>query len=138
MSNVLSKLIYLSKDSANFTEQDAKALAEKWAIRNGEFHLTGFLTLNNGMFIQYLEGNRSNLESIWSLIQNDERHIINKSFRYETTGKHFFPDWKMNYISSNSNKDLLTDIIFTLVETLREPLSDEDIKSLESMIQDIE
>ncbi|MRX49002.1 hypothetical protein GI374_00825 [Paracoccus sp. S-4012] len=47
---------------------------DRFAARNRERHLTGFIHHEDGVFYQYIEGEAEAVAQVWHAIQNDPRH----------------------------------------------------------------
>ena len=70
----MRRIIYLSHPSPEMTLEKAEAIVEKSRRKNSACGLTGALVLENGTFLQILEGPELALEERWSAIQRDRRH----------------------------------------------------------------
>jgi hypothetical protein len=79
------------------TEDDLVALLEQSRARNRQHSVTGMLLYAEGAFIQVLEGDAKDVETIYKSITLDERnaghYVIEKS---EITERNF-PEWSMGF-----------------------------------------
>jgi len=104
--NNLTGIIYTSKATIDFDENDLYGLAFLAAKRNKNLDITGYLYFVKGSFMQYLEGDRTTVESVMTYIENDTRHEIISILKKQNLEHRKFPLWDMKYIT----KDMLTEI----------------------------
>jgi len=92
------ELIYVSKASVRFTEKELNELLSKARNNNTKKGLTGLLLYDGkGTFIQALEGEESDINTLYNKIKKDDRHSrVNVLWRKEIEQRGF-PDWKMGY-----------------------------------------
>ncbi|TCM84429.1 BLUF domain-containing protein [Rhodovulum steppense] len=64
--------------------------------------VTGFLHVDRGCFLQYLEGPRAPLLRIATRINKDRRHTDFRILAEGTIDERFFPDWDMGQIASEN------------------------------------
>jgi len=98
MDKQISALVYLSKEKYPFTEGGIQVLAQKSARKNAALHISGYLAYKEGLFVQYLEGPKNNLNDLFHVIRADSRHQIFKEIRIGELGKRHFKGWDMRHL----------------------------------------
>ena len=76
-------ICYFSKAKEGITQAEVEAIFKKTYTNNTLKNIKGILLYMLGDFFQVLEGDKDDLENIYEIIKNDERHhtifeIINK------------------------------------------------------------
>ncbi len=127
---MLYRLIYMSTAKNLFTENELENLMEKSKQNNKKIDVTGLLLTKGKTFIQCLEGEKDNVEELYSKIENDDRHDDVIELIEEEIDSRIFTDWSMGYRNIEKVHTINTD-------KLKEIKLD-DIKNLEqSDIYDI-
>ncbi|NOI79761.1 BLUF domain-containing protein [Vibrio tubiashii] len=94
----LIKLIYVSTVSDAFSLSSVDEILVAAQRNNGENGITGILYFNHKYFMQYLEGDKQEVESTYKRILEDNRHynvlLLDKSALDERQ----FGCWSMAYI----------------------------------------
>jgi len=127
---MLYRLIYMSTAKNLFTENELEDLMEKSKQNNKKIDVTGLLLTKGKTFIQCLEGEKDNVEELYSKIENDDRHDDVIELIEEEIDSRIFTDWSMGYRNIEKVHTINTD-------KLKEIKLD-DIKNLEqSDIYDI-
>ena len=93
------RLIYTSKATNPSSLQDILAESIAW---NRSHALTGGLVFLQGTYLQYLEGDRSDVEEIFSQLVNDPRHTGVKVLERRAVTKRMFASWSMAVLDWNS------------------------------------
>jgi hypothetical protein len=103
----LKQSVYISKASVPFSSESLKALAESASRNNQALNVTGLLIYASGYFIQLLEGNSSDVDSLYFKIKTDSRHTdVNLIFEHYAVGsKRLCQQWSMNYFNVDSSTD---------------------------------
>ncbi len=107
----LYRLVYTSfrKDSCNALE--IKKILEACQENNAKSGITGILLHSNSRFIQYMEGPKENIESLFKLIKEDPRHTSINQRSFEQIDQRIFPSWEMGFKDfSDKNIEYHTDI----------------------------
>lgn len=94
---MLNSLIYLSKESIEFTVPSLKKLSNTSDERNRQLNITGFLSWKDGFFYQYLEGEQDRIDELYDKIKNDTRHEILYFLSFSNKHHRIFNDWGMKY-----------------------------------------
>lgn len=102
---MLSNLVYVSQKTSECTSSEVDVILESCQKNNAHIDATGVLLHSNTHFLQYLEGNYSNINRLYSKIKEDKRH---KNVVLLTAGpikERVFPSWQMGY-KQFSNTDI--------------------------------
>lgn len=95
--NTLEQLVYCSRSRLS-PDNEAAAIADivhVAAFMNARSAITGALTLQNGMFIQFLEGPPSALDILMLHLHFDERHEDIEVVARADIERRSFPAWGM-------------------------------------------
>ena len=80
---------------------------------NLQHDITGALFLGSGFFIQCLEGNETEVYSLYQKIEKDERHTNVQLLDFSPIDSKVFKDWSMAFISSADLYDFKVDNLNT-------------------------
>lgn len=100
MADNLLRVIYKSNASGTLSTDDLSEIARISGHNNRKLMVTGFLTLSNSIFVQYLEGFQEQVDLILEKIICDTRHQNIKIFRLKSSPARRFPNWQMRPVSS--------------------------------------
>ena len=108
MSDKLIQLVYESKASRPFSQEELKALLKTARQNNTERGISGMLLYANGNFLQVLEGPEQEVNEIYSIIEKDDRHSEIRPYGDKVIRNRDFPDWSMGfkYLSEEDQKNL--------------------------------
>ncbi|MEO3405897.1 BLUF domain-containing protein [Mucilaginibacter sp. CAU 1740] len=90
-------LIYLSTAVNLFNQDQLEELLKKSRANNAEKSVSGMLLYYDGSFIQVLEGNAADVDSVYDVIKADKRH---KNLIKIAEGEHderAFAAWSMGF-----------------------------------------
>ncbi len=104
-NNGVYQIVYTSSATKPLSTQEIKALELAASERNLKLDITGLLIYQNGKFLQFLEGPKNQVETLFSSIELDKRHQAINFLRHEPIVKRQFTDWYMKYINVDSIKD---------------------------------
>ncbi len=96
----LVRLIYSSEVVQPFSQSEILSLIEKAKVTNDQKNITGLLCFNHEYFLQCLEGDRDDVNEIYTKILNDPRHRNAVILNYKEIEKREFSQWSMGYIPS--------------------------------------
>lgn len=107
--------IYLSRSTSPLDVTTLRALADRSDERNRSASITGFLTHRNGVFTQYIEGPQTALDSLWSRLESDPRHTIERSADLVLSQRRF-SEWGMHLLDplwfpSGAPLDVLEEVL---------------------------
>lgn len=104
----LYQLVYISKAAQDFSSAELHDLLKKAKLNNEKKDITGNLLYNGGLFLQVLEGDKSNISELLDTISKDPRHKAVKQLYFEPAKFRLFPRWSMNMI--NLDQDTPTNL----------------------------
>lgn len=94
----LIALVYLSfAKNKTIDEQELKVILESARRNNQEKNITGLLLYRNGFFIQALEGEEADVDSIYNIIKEDSRHTNLLVLYKNKIAERSFADWSMGF-----------------------------------------
>lgn len=93
-------LAYSSRSLVEFDDEALLELADHAAAKNEEVDVTGYLYYRDGVFLQYIEGERSQVEGLMAKIATDPRHKLIATHVLPAIEKLVFPHWYMRFLSS--------------------------------------
>lgn len=97
-------IIYSSQVAEDMTDQNLLDIMDKANVRNKELNLTGILIQVKDRFIQLLEGDKKDVEAVFSSIDADARH---HNINMLLTGYYqdrLFSDWSMAFTRSSGDE----------------------------------
>jgi len=95
------RLVYVSTARKDLSDQDVGAILDVSQSNNHERLITGFLSHNNGHFMQALEGEQGEVMEIYERILRDDRHYGVVQIIGENITHRAFPNWAMNYFRAD-------------------------------------
>ena len=96
----MHRLIYVSRSVTRFSP-DLKAILESSRRNNARFEITGALCFLDGVYCQYLEGEKSSLENLYQILLADPRHKDVKLVELCSITNRIFTDWTMALVTWN-------------------------------------
>ena len=96
----MHRLIYVSRPLTRFPP-DLKAVLESSRRNNARLGVTGALCLLDGVYCQYLEGDRAILEDLYQILLSDPRHKDVKLIELCSITKRIFTNWAMALVTWN-------------------------------------
>lgn len=92
------ELVYVSRASRRYNDQELKALLEVCRANNSEKEITGLLLYDKkGTFIQALEGDESDVVNLFNKIKQDDRHSRVNCISNRPIQQRAFSDWCMGF-----------------------------------------
>ncbi|SIO27578.1 Sensors of blue-light using FAD [Rhodovulum sp. ES.010] len=95
-------VLYRSAARKPLDEKTVVDILAQSVRNNPKEGLTGFLHVDRGCFLQYLEGPSGPLTRMVARIQRDRRHKGFMILARGTIDERFFPDWEMGQISDEN------------------------------------
>jgi hypothetical protein len=89
--------IYASSATVRLSQHDLLELLKKARLKNEAQGLTGMLLYRDGTYLQYLEGQRADIDGLLKRLREDARHKEIRILREGTVPERLFPDWSMAY-----------------------------------------
>jgi hypothetical protein len=93
----LISLVYVSASVVPFSKLDLLELLTKSRENNSRLGITGMLLFKDGNFLQVLEGDRKNVQSLYQKISGDPRHNKVAGLFEGSSQQRDFPDWSMGF-----------------------------------------
>jgi hypothetical protein len=94
----LSRLIYISDATCDFSSANLKKLVDRAKINNQRMGITGLLLFSGGHFMQLLEGDWLAISSLYTRISADPRHTNAQQLLHKESDHRLFPDWGMQLV----------------------------------------
>lgn len=107
---MLVRLMYASRSVAAVDAEELHAILRRSQSYNQVHGITGVLCfcINQGIFLQVLEGGRSAVNQLYNRIVSDRRHSGVELMAYEEIGERGFAGWAMGQVNlSRLNPGLL-------------------------------
>ena len=105
MSDELYQLVYVSTSSGEPQELELAELLQQSREANERHHITGFLMYVDRHYFQVIEGEKSDIDTLFDNIKRDKRHFqVTRAF-YASIKERHFKNWSMAFIrySKTSN-----------------------------------
>lgn len=90
-------LIYVSAANPLLSREELQGLLEMARIKNRRLGITGMLIHRGGNFIQYIEGDRDKVKSLYETICSDPRHSGPILIAEDEIEARQFGDWAMDF-----------------------------------------
>ncbi|MEK7989648.1 MAG: BLUF domain-containing protein [Thiotrichaceae bacterium] len=115
----MKRLIYISRITENVTPTELQKIGEISQCNNRELKITGVLLYLSGLFFQILEGDEEKIDNLYKQILIDDRHKDIMCLQSEANIEaRLFPDWDMQIINLEDNKDIFTQPLKSLLQAL--------------------
>lgn len=98
------RLIYSSEAAPGLAAGELEQMLAESRIRNKAHGITGVLLLVEGAFLQILEGEKDDVDSLMERIQRDPRHHGIKVFYEEEVDERAFESWSMAYLTPSAEE----------------------------------
>ena len=95
------RIVYVSTATSPLELDELKAIERVANRNNAELGVTGLLTYCDSKFMQFLEGEQSDVEEIFAKIVGDGRHHSIDVLRQGMIPKRQFVGWQMKYADIN-------------------------------------
>lgn len=105
---MLVRLMYASRAVNAVDQNELVAILRKSKTNNPEHGITGVLCYSEGIFLQVLEGGRSEVNRLYNRIAADPRHTDVELMHYEEISERRFAGWSMGQVNmARLNRALL-------------------------------
>ena len=101
---MMKQIVYLSSAAGLLSDDELCEILLESGKRNLAHHITGILLYSDGAFIQVIEGEDENIDFIYPIIEQDDRHTNLIKMVDEPIDENLFETWGMNFIPSDSTK----------------------------------
>ena len=104
---MLIQLTYASRTSRVLGPADIKDILSASQRNNARAGITGVLCLNNGIFLQQLEGDRAAVNALYHRLLRDTRHQDSAVLDFGEIAHRRFTSWSMGLLTSlDTNRQL--------------------------------
>ncbi len=105
------RIVYISKATPSLDDKELDKILASSRKNNPKLDVTGLMLFFEGSFFQVLEGEKSQVESLYRYIELDSRHITVKRLQEGEVSGRLFGDWSMAYtpISKQDKQKLIGD-----------------------------
>ena len=98
---MLVRLMYASRTTEAFKPESLSAILKKSTANNPSVGVTGVLCSSGEVFLQVLEGGRSQVSALYNRIATDPRHRDVVMLSYEEIDERSFAGWAMGQVNMN-------------------------------------
>ena len=98
---MLVRLMYASRTTEAFKPDSLSAILKKSTANNPSIGVTGVLCSSGDVFLQVLEGGRSQVSALYNRIATDPRHRDVVMLSYEEIEERSFAGWAMGQVNMN-------------------------------------
>ena len=96
---MLVRLMYASRATDKINPEALNAILRKSTANNPATGVTGVLCFSGSIFLQVLEGGRSQVSTLYNKISRDPRHHEVVLLSYEEIGERSFAGWAMGQVN---------------------------------------
>jgi len=96
---MLVRLLYASRASGSVNPEALSSILKKSMAHNPTVGVTGVLCFSGAIFMQVLEGGRSQVSALYNRIAGDPRHHDVVLLSYEEIGERHFAGWAMGQVN---------------------------------------
>ncbi len=114
----MKAILYLSTNTTFENELDIQNMIVKAQEQNMKNDITGYLYYSNGNFVQYFEGEETQVEHLWKNIQNDARHKITYVTESHLESRKFNTWYMRDWTSSTRVESFLNEYLAEQMEYL--------------------
>lgn len=105
---MLVRLLYASRADATVGATELQTILSQCKSHNPKAGITGVLCYAEGVFLQVLEGGRSEVNQLYAQIVADRRHTQIELLSYEEIVERRFASWSMGQVNAERvNRALL-------------------------------
>ncbi|MEO8582800.1 MAG: BLUF domain-containing protein [Flavitalea sp.] len=97
-------ILYLSTAKALFTDEALQKLLELSRANNQQQDISGMLLYHDGAFLQVLEGEKANIETLYRKLEKDTRHYEVLQIMAGQSEHRYFPEWSMGFRKLSANE----------------------------------
>ncbi len=117
----MKRITYISRFAHSLSPEDLQALGEVARKHNAQSRITGVLLCSGGFFFQIIEGDEAEIDLLYQKILADSRHreLVCLKTERDIPWRQF-PNWSMEVINLDDNRDLLMHPIRSLIQVLAE------------------
>ena len=99
---MLVRLMYASRAAEGLKPEAVSAILKKSTTNNPALGITGVLCFSGAVFLQVLEGGRSQVSRLYNRIAQDPRHSDVVLLSYDEIDERSFAGWAMGQVNMNT------------------------------------
>jgi hypothetical protein len=111
---LLHQIVYCSRAAEGVDAAGVDRIVATARRHNPERGITGLLVFGSGVFFQWIEGPRPEIERLLASIRRDQRHhdlvLLSET---EEVRERLFPGWDMEQVDAHDIRDVLEDALET-------------------------
>ena len=96
---MLVRLMYASRAAEGLRADEVTSIARRSAAANATHGVTGVLCFSGAVFLQVLEGGRSQVSALYNRIVADKRHHDVVLLTYQEIAERRFAGWSMGQVN---------------------------------------
>lgn len=100
-----SYILYVSSFVKDYSTTDLDIMMKSFKENNLREGVTGVIIVSNRNVMQFIQGNKKNLQMLWSNIERDGRHKNIKVLMKGESDLILYKDWSLRYVHSTSDYD---------------------------------
>lgn len=104
---MIYRIVYISKSTVAPVSEAVSNIARKSLSRNMQLGITGFLYFDEKIFLQELEGVRSDVEWLYAKIEADPRHSDVRTILRQDAETRVFGEWSMAFFDGKASDNEL-------------------------------
>lgn len=114
-------IIYISEALLEIDASQLYELTEFARKNNHDLGVTGFLYVEDGYFLQYIEGDPRTVNSLLTKISQDDRHEVIHKHRMQVIERRF-PIWNMQYVDPIQAQHIrIEKLMIDTLELMKDP-----------------
>jgi FAD-dependent sensor of blue light len=116
---MLQSLVYVSSAKHSFSSEDLAELLQISRRNNGALGVTGMLLYVGGNFMQALEGEEADLDTLYNRIAQDPRHRLVKTILRLPIDNRCFSGWSMGFKEASTLPEVTRQEISSFLDDSR-------------------
>jgi len=136
---LLYHVVYCSRAADSVDDAEVGRIVASAQRHNPARGITGMLVFGSGVFFQWIEGPRAEIQRLMAILRGDPRHhdIVSLN-ETEEVRERLYPDWDMEQVDAEDIREVLRDALDTAedpnnVAALNRILEQFDSGSLQSL-----
>lgn len=129
----LYNLVYVSHRLPSCDEEEIQNILIASRKNNQNKNITGVLLHSENRFLQYLEGNKEELLSVFERIAKDKRHSRCNMLYHVPIPHRVFPSWQMGYKDLDNELNFQTEAGQAEYDLFEQLIEEDAYKDIEGM-----
>ena len=112
---LLYQIVYCSRAADDVGDAEVKSIIASSQRHNPARDITGVLVFGSGVFFQWIEGPRAQIDHLMTILYSDARHhdIVTLS-ETEEVRERLYPGWSMEKVAAGDILEVLKDALETV------------------------